>query len=190
MPRGFPSRWLGWTGLLPLFLVAPPALEDGVLRLTVLDVGQGLAVVAKTQNHALLYDTGPGFTADSDSGNRTIVPYLRAAGIKNLDGIIVTHADSDHSGGAMTLLQMVPVDWLASSLPAEHAILARRAAQGGTALRCEAGQQWTWDDVRFEVLQPTPAHYAMPRLKPNDLSCVVRIVSHSGSALLTASSSD
>ena len=99
--------------------------------------------------------------------------------------MIVTHQDSDHSGGALTLLQTVPVDWLASSLPAEHAILARRAADGGAVLRCEAGQRWTWDGVRFAVLQPTAAHYAAPRGKPNDLSCVVRIESDYGSVLLT-----
>ena len=99
--------------------------------------------------------------------------------------MIVTHQDTDHSGGALSVLQVVPVDWLASSLPAEHAILARRSADGGAALRCEAGQRWTWDGVRFEVLQPTVDHYAMPRLKPNDLSCVVRIESDHGSALLT-----
>ncbi len=64
--------------------------------------------------------------------------------------MIVTHQDTDHSGGALSLLQTVPVDWLASSLPAEHAILARRAADGGSALRCEAGQRWTWDGVRFD----------------------------------------
>jgi competence protein ComEC len=45
--------------------------------------------------------------------------------------MIVTHQDSDHSGGALTLLQTVPVAWFASSLPAEHAILLRRAADGG-----------------------------------------------------------
>jgi competence protein ComEC len=82
-------------------------------------------------------------------------------------------------------MQVVPVGWGASSLPAEHAIVARRSADGGRALRCEAGQGWTWDGVRFEMLQPTVDDYATPRLKPNDLSCVVRIDSDAGSALLT-----
>jgi competence protein ComEC len=41
--------------------------------------------VARTENHALLFDTGPSFTRDSDSGNRIIVPYLRASGVKQLD---------------------------------------------------------------------------------------------------------
>jgi len=82
-------------------------------------------------------------------------------------------------------MQVVPVDWLASSLPADHAIIARRSADGGMALRCESDQRWIWDGVRFEVLQPTASDYAIPRLKPNDLSCVVRVDSDHGSALLT-----
>ena len=66
MPRGFPARWIGTAALLPLFLIVPAAPADGDLRLTVLDVGQGLAVVAQTQSHALLYYTGPGFGPQTD----------------------------------------------------------------------------------------------------------------------------
>ena len=79
----------------------------------------------------------------------------------------------------------MPVDGFLSSLPDGHPIVARRALDGASAERCEAGQQWTWDDVRFTVLQPTAAHYAMPQRKSNDLSCVVRIESAHGSVLLT-----
>jgi competence protein ComEC len=161
----------------------PPAF--GNFRMTVLDVGQGLAVVVETHRHALLYDTGPRYSEDADAGGRIVVPFLRAAGIPRLGGMIVTHQDADHSGGALTVLHTVPVDWLASSLSPENAILTRRAADGGTALRCEAGQRWTWDGVHFAVLQPTVAHYAVPQPKPNDLSCVVRIESSYGSVLLT-----
>jgi competence protein ComEC len=182
MPRGFPSRWMGWTGLLPLFLVAPPALDDGALRLTVLDVGQGLAVVAKTQNHALLYDTGPGFTADNDSGNRIIVPYLRAAGIKNLDGVIVSHADYDHSGGAISVLDSLPVDWFASSLPEDHPI----RTHARQSMTCYAGQSWEWDGVRFDMLHPELSSYRNEKLKTNARGCVMKITSRHGAVLLPA----
>ncbi|MGH8744108.1 MAG: DNA internalization-related competence protein ComEC/Rec2 [Burkholderiales bacterium] len=182
MPRGFPARWLGCAGLLPLFLFAPPAPKPDELRLTVLDVGQGLAVVARTQNHALLYDTGPVFSSETDSGNRIIVPYLRAAGIKRLDGLIVTHADSDHSGGAISVLDSLPVDWLASSLPDEHPIRthARRS------LTCYAGQLWEWDGVRFEMLHPELSSYQNEKLKTNARGCVLKITSRYGAVLLPA----
>ncbi len=162
---------------------SPPA--PGTFRITILDVGQGLAVVVATHHHALLYDTGPRYNEDSDAGGRIVAPFLRAAGIARLDAMIVTHQDTDHSGGALSVLATVPVGWLASSLPAGHAILLQHASDGHAAYRCEAGQHWEWDGVRFRVLQPGPAHYANARLKPNDLSCVVRVESDFGTALLT-----
>jgi competence protein ComEC len=184
-PRGVPARALGFIAFLPLYFaqVAPP--EPGAFRMTVLDVGQGLSIVVETHRHALVYDTGPRYHDEADAGGRLVAPFLRASGIRSLAGMVVTHQDSDHSGGALTLLALVPVDRFVSSLPADHAILARRAADGGSTERCEAGQAWTWDGVRFSVLQPTPAQYANPRAKPNDLSCVVRIDSDHGTVLLT-----
>jgi competence protein ComEC len=184
-PRGVPGRALGAVWFLPLFVVLPPRPDASTFRMTVLDVGQGLAVVVETHRHTLLYDTGPRFTDDADAGNRIIAPFLRAAGIARLGGMIVTHQDADHSGGALSLLQTVPVDWLASSLPGDHAILLRRAEEGGLLLRCVAGQRWDWDGVRFVVLHPPAAYYEMAALKTNDLSCVVRVESDHGSVLLT-----
>jgi len=184
-PRGVPGRSVGLVALLPLFVVTPAPPAPGAFRVTILDVGQGLAVVVATNGHALLYDTGPRYNEDSDAGLRIVAPFLRAAGIARLDAMIVTHQDSDHSGGALSVLATVPVGWLASSLPDDHAILARRASDRGVALRCESGQHWEWDGVRFRVLQPGPAHYANARLKPNDLSCVVRVEADAGAALLT-----
>jgi competence protein ComEC len=184
-PRGMPGRALGWIAFLPLIFARPAPPEPGTFRMTVLDVGQGLAIVVQTHRHALVYDTGPRYSDESDAGARQVAPFLRAEGVERLAAMIVTHQDSDHSGGALTLLATVPVDRFVSSLPAEHAILARRAADGGSVERCETGQTWSWDEVRFTVLQPARALYAMPQLKPNDLSCVVRIDSAYGSALLT-----
>lgn len=182
LPRGFPARWLGAAGFMPMFTALPPQPEQGALWLSVLDVGQGLAVVAQTRNHALLYDTGPRYTADADSGSRIVVPYLRAAGIKRLDGLIVTHDDSDHSGGAVSVLDAVPVGWLASSLPADSAILPH----AGKSLPCFAGQSWEWDGVRFEMLHPAWGSYADERIRKNDRGCTLKISSPYGSVLLPA----
>src|SRR5262249_20391883 len=147
-------RALGAAWLLPLFIVQGSPPPPGALRMTVLDVGQGLAVVVETHRYVLLYDTGPRYTADSDAGGRIVAPFLRASGIRRLGAMIVTHRDSDHSGGAMTLLATVPVDWFASSLDERHPIVMRRIADRGTTLRCEAGQSWVWDGVRFSILHP------------------------------------
>jgi competence protein ComEC len=184
-PRGVPGRSLGLIALVPLFVVRPPSPDPGTFVMTVLDVGQGLAVVVQTHEHALLYDTGPRFTETADAGNRIVAPFLRAAGVRRLGGMMITHQDSDHSGGAISILETVPVDWVASSLSEGNAILVERAREGGTALRCVAGQHWEWNGVRFTILQPAASLYDAPRVKPNDLSCVVRIDSDHGSVLLT-----
>ena len=181
LPRGMPARWIGAIAVAPLFLVVPPGPAWGEIRLSVLDVGQGLAVVARTQHHALLYDAGPLYAADADSGSRIVVPYLRASGIRRLSGVIVTHADNDHAGGMAAVLAAVPLDWMLSSLPEGSDLhLASRIS-----VPCYAGQRWEWDGVRFELLHPAMASYAIERMKANDRSCVLRIETATTRILLT-----
>ena len=109
LPRGFPARSLGALLLLPLIMTPAPRPAAGNALITVLDVGQGLAVHVQTASHDMIYDTGPRFSLDANSGNRIILPYLRAAGVVRLDRLIVTHQDRDHSGGAEALLSALPI---------------------------------------------------------------------------------
>ena len=184
-PRGVPARILGLAWLAPLFVVVPVPPSPGAFRVTVLDVGQGLAVLVQTHAHALLYDTGPRYNDTADAGNRIIAPMLRATGVRALDALVVSHQDSDHSGGALSLLQTVPVGALVSSLSAENAIVVAQRARGADAQRCLAGARWTWDGVDFKTLYPLEATYSEPRIKTNDLSCVIRVGGAAGSVLLT-----
>jgi competence protein ComEC len=182
LPRGFPLRWTGWAWFLPLFLAVPPPLSEGELQLTVLDVGHGLAVVARTRHHALLFDTGPAWSPQADSGNRVIVPYLRASGVKALDVMIVSHDDIDHYGGASSVLQAMPVAQLLTSLPD----LDPLPFEAAHAARCYAGQAWEWDGVRFEMLHPARGSYDDASIKDNNRGCVLRIATRTGAALIPA----
>jgi competence protein ComEC len=182
LPRGFPARWVGAGLMLPLFLWLPLRPSPGELWLTVLDVGQGLAVVVRTQEHALLYDTGPAFSDQVSAGERIVVPYLRASGVRRLDGVIVSHDDLDHSGGALAVLQAMPVQWLSSSLSELHPVNEAAAHRR----RCGAGERWEWDGVAFEMLHPDAESYNEFDLKDNDRGCVLRIVSPYGAVLLPA----
>jgi len=183
LPRGFPARWLGFLLLLPMFTNTPePPAQDSV-RLIIFDVGQGLAVAAQTQHHALLYDTGPDFSDGADSGNRILVPSLRAMGISKLDGLILTHDDTDHTGGAASVMQAMPIAWLSSSLPDGHPLLQQAtlstisspAGGRGELRRCLDGQSWQWDGVNFEILHPDAGSYAITRIRDNNRGCVLRI---------------
>ena len=185
-PRGWPHRWLGLVWCVPLFAITPARPAEGEFKLTVLDIGQGTAAVVQTANHTLVYDTGPRWTDASDAGSRLIAPYLRAAGSSHIHGLVVSHLDIDHSGGAKSLLKSVPVDWMLTSVFAEAEIVKTANERGVKALGCAAGQSFTWDGVRFDVLHPDAGSYAVAKLKTNDRSCVVKVSTQRFSALLTA----
>ncbi|MEN3274644.1 MAG: competence protein ComEC [Massilia sp.] len=181
-PRGWPHRWAGAAAWLPLFALQPTQPAPGTFAVTAFDVGQGMALLVETHGHRLLVDAGPQYAPGQNGGTRVILPYLRARGIGRLDGMIVTHSDLDHAGGARTLLEALEVGWVASSLGPGHAVV--RAA--GRHRRCEAGQRWEWDGVAFEMVQPSRASYDLPGLKPNARSCVLRVSNGSRAILLAA----
>lgn len=171
LPRGFPARWLGVPLMLPMFLNAPDPPPPATLRLTVFDVGQGLAVAAQTNGHALLYDTGPDFSGEADSGNRILVPALRASGIAKLDGLMLSHDDLDHTGGTASLMQAMPVGWISAPMSPDHVLLR----QATDTRACRDGLRWDWDGVKFEVLHPEPGEGHGTKPHDNDRSCVLRI---------------
>ncbi len=177
-PRGWPWRWVGALCWLPVLVAVPSAPQRG-FWLTALDIGQGNAVLVETAHHRLLYDTGPAWPSGSDAGARVILPYLRARGITRLDGLMVSHADLDHAGGAASIMTAMRVGWLASSLQASHPLQRMQPAH----VRCVAGQRWQWDGVWFEVLHPLAADEA--ESKTNARSCTLRI-SNAGQVALLA----
>jgi competence protein ComEC len=159
-PPPWPGRWLGLTMLSGLIGGGAGAVPTGTLRATVLDVGQGLAVLVQTSAHTLLYDAGPAFR-NSDAGQRVIVPALQALGVRRLDALIVSHADNDHRGGAASVLGRYPAGALLGT-----------TVDGRRAVPCVAGSTWSWDQFRFEFLHPAPD--AEPA-SDNNGSCVLRI---------------
>lgn len=179
-PRGVPGRIVGGVLMLPMVLLVPPAPPPGAARVVVLDVGQGLAALITTTEHALLYDAGPRYR-NGDAGGRIVVPFLRAAGVARLDRLIVSHADTDHSGGVASVLGALPVAAVTSSM----ADPARSGASAPRWTRCVAGERWDWDGVGFEILHPAASAYADAKRTSNDLSCVLAVTSAGGRVLLT-----
>ena len=155
--------------LLPLMATGSSRLQAGEIRLTLLDVGQGLAAVVQTGQHWLVYDTGAKFAEDSDMGQNVLLPFLRTQGAVRIDRLVVSHGDNDHIGGAESLIDGVAVQTVMTSAPEQ---LRAHAPIG-----CTAGQTWEWDNVRFSVLSPL-------RIGPgsdNNHSCVLKIESEHGS---------
>ena len=181
-PRGWPVRWLGLATWLPLLSATPSHPNEGELRVLVFDVGQGMALLLQTSRHLLLYDTGPAYSIENNAGGRVILPYLRAQGISRLDGLIVTHSDADHSGGALAILQGLEVGWLLSSLWPNSPIVQAAPRHAF----CMAGQRWSWDGVQFEMLHPSASSYADTTLKPNARGCTLKLTAGGRSMLLAA----
>ena len=163
LPRATPGRLaapLVLAGLLAWQPARPPA---GGFVAQVLDVGQGLAVHVQTASHDLLFDAGPRYGSAADAGARVIIPYLRAAGVRRIDRLVLSHADADHVGGAGSLLAGLEVGAvlgapgpLASPLVAARSDVSSRVQRTALAGACVSGQSWVWDGVRFEVLNPLP----------------------------------
>ncbi len=165
---------------LMLPLLAPPVARPaaGQFELVAADIGQGTAVLVRTQHHLLLYDTGPQYSRDSDAGVRVLLPLLRARGEREVSLLMLSHRDIDHVGGAAAVLAGLPVRALSSSLESSHALLAQAQALGVPHTPCLAGQRWKWDGVLFEVLHPQPEALLLGEsrsIKPNALSCVLRV---------------
>ncbi len=186
MPRGIPGRMMGMFFLIPLFIPTISTREQGAFDLTVLDVGQGLASVIRTQKHTLVYDTGPKFSESFDTGKAVVVPYLRSQNIKTIDQLLISHADNDHRGGFLSVIAEIPTREIRTSVPdlLLNEMQNRGADQstiGISITHCEAGQRWRWDGVLFEMLYPGVTNLN----QGNDSSCVLRVSNAQQSVLLT-----
>jgi len=161
LPRGAVGRGAWPLLLLPLFVPARP--DSGALELYVLDVGQGTAVVVRVSDKVLVYDTGPAYQSGFNAGDAVLLPFLRRMGVARVDRLIVSHGDTDHSGGAHALLNAVTVSsWMAP---------ASIAALDPPDILCRAGQRWQWGEVRFAILHPTEPVAS----RSNNRSCVLLI---------------
>lgn len=149
--------------LMPLAFPLIDRPEYGDIRLTVLDVGQGLAIVVETKEHTVVYDTGPGFDSGFNTGHAVLWPFLLYRHIHFVDLLIVSHGDNDHAGGAESLLDLLPVEAVYSGEPDSLAIDAKA---------CHSQQAWLWDGVQFEILHPAPNQVIR---RANNRSCVLKI---------------
>ncbi|KGK58254.1 transporter [Xanthomonas cannabis pv. phaseoli] len=170
LPRGTPGKAMAALLWLPLLWPDRAMPGAGEADVQVMDVGQGLAVLVRTQRHALLLDTGPAVRDGFDAGERVVLPALRALGVRRLDALVLSHADADHAGGYAAVRTGLPV----------AATLAPPGAPLDVSARCHAGQRWEWDGVRFRFLHPGAD---FPYLR-NQSSCVLLVQTPHVSALL------
>lgn len=171
LPPGWPGRHLAFLGVLAIVTWRPAAPPAGCFDAWILDVGQGLAVAVQTHDGVMLFDTGMAWRSGGSVAEQSIVPFLRARGIRHVNQLVISHADLDHSGGVEAIRREIDVGHVLAGEPAEFI----------ASSRCHAGQHWVSAGVRFEVLHPARPSAA----EGNAASCVVRVSAGSHGMLLT-----
>ena len=169
-PAGMHGRALAVLLLLPVLWPTVSRPKTGEFQAVVFDVGQGLAVLVRTRQHTLLYDTG------AMAADRVLLPQLTGRGVRRLDMLMLSHHDADHDGAAADLVRAVPVSQLVVGQAASVSSFTRDFRL------CRAGQRWQWDGVDFQILAP-PAELLI--IDKNAGSCVLRISQPQGALLLT-----
>lgn len=186
MPRGWPHRSIGLLLLLPVLIVDTDRPGFAEADVSLLDVGQGLSVVIQTKQHVLVFDSGPRYSERFDTGELVVLPFLRHENIDNIDTLLISHADNDHSGGTESIIEQVKVGQILTS--SEQLAARYRDKNGLRTGYCLADQRWQWDGVQFEMLHPanalTTGHDG--KGQTNNHSCVLRVNAGNQSVLITA----
>ena len=176
-PWALGLRLLGVPLVLPLLLWQPwrPAL--GEFDVWAPDVGQGNAVFVRTQSSTLLYDTGPRYSEYSDAGERVLLPWLDRRR-EPLSDVVLSHRDTDHTGGVHAVLMRYPGVTLWSSMTVPEDLSRARELR-----TCAQGRSWRRDGVLFEFIHPQPG-YEQIGTATNPGSCVLRISNGQRAVLL------
>jgi competence protein ComEC len=131
------------------------------VELHVLDVGQGDAILLRTdKGHWLLFDAGRMWET-GDAGRSTIIPYVMRRG-GTLDSFILSHAHSDHVGGAATVFRALhpKIFWDAAFAQGSRVYdRSLRAAREEKVewRRVHPGDKLDVDNVSVEFLAPDSA---------------------------------
>lgn len=168
-----PIKPFKWVALLWLFIPLFP-LRDSIHRgealIQVLDVGQGLSVSIRTQNHVLLYDTGDQFFQGTDLGKMVILPFYSTVHVKKIDTVVISHPDKDHRGGLKSVQAGIQVNQL----------IVNNRHYYDHGLECHSYPRWQWDNVDFRFFPIT--HQFKDK---NNTSCILQVSTASGRILLT-----
>lgn len=188
-------RWPAAGAALGLFAILiwqpwPPAIQPKILELTAIDVGQGDSLLVVFPSGQMMIVDGGGLLqygharrSNLDIGEDVVSPYLWSRGIHQLDVVVATHSDADHSGGIAALLENFrPRELWVGANPLPGVVeVAKRLRIPVIAKR--AGSPFGFAGTTVEILSP-PEGYASRKPSNND-SLVFRIVYGSRSFLLT-----
>lgn len=138
--------------------------RHGEVMVTVLDAGDGAAIILRTRNHALVYGTGEQYGSEGRAAEHLVLPALQAFGVDKIDLLMLGSSHAQHAAGAGRLQAAIPVvdlagggEWPGARRPLAH---------------CAQTRRWRWDGVDFASFGVAGG------------SCVLRVAFEAGPALL------
>ena len=182
-PKGLKLRRVGFIILLTLFTKTNTAnITSNDFVIDIMDSGQGLAVVIRTKEHNLLFDTGFSSSSGFNIADSAIIPYLIKSNITKLDKVIISHGDNDHIGGLVHINDKFIINEILTSNISKVTKIINNIT---TNIRyCNKGQSWNYDGVLFNILHPDKTR-AKFKKNHNNSSCVLKISNDKYSVLLT-----
>lgn len=183
----------GAFGLIALILVLayPRTPSTGRFVMTALDVGHGDAIsLSLPEGQTVLVDGGGIPLASLDMGEKVVLPFLLHRSIRRLDVVVITHADFDHIGGLLSLVEEIPIGeiWGGASAWDRRAYRALRQSAKRRNIpfrRLRTGETFSWGGLRWEILAAGGVTSASRGRSTNDQSVVLRITYGRSRVLLT-----
>ncbi|ENW80625.1 hypothetical protein F909_01911 [Acinetobacter sp. ANC 3929] len=164
MPKGtIPKLWAGIC-FLPIVL----GLKTQPTVLNIVDVGQGQAIFLQHPQQTLMIDTGGSYDETKFSiGERVVIPFLRQQGIRALDHVILSHLDQDHSGAFPSIQNAFDITQVQSNERSDIIPFKDNFSL------CQQGQNWSYSNLKIEILSPDLDGLALAKHQQNEQSCVV-----------------
>jgi len=151
---------------LPIFILDE---SKHAFELQILDVGQGQAIFLQNHNQQMMIDMGGHYDEQKFSvGQQLIRPFLNSRGISNLDQLVLTHLDQDHSGAYFSLRSTLPIQTIYSNEQV-------RVMPESQFNYCHSGQVWQLKGVKIQVLSPKEQQLTEVTHNQNELSCVLYV---------------
>lgn len=166
MPKGTIPKFWAMVCFLPIFL----GVKAQPTVLSILDVGQGQAILLQHPQQTFMIDTGGSYDETKFSlGERVVIPFLRYQGIRYLDHVILSHLDQDHSGAFPAIQQAFEMTQVQSNERGDKIPFKDNFSF------CHQGQSWSYPNVKITVLSPHSEELIYAKDQQNEYSCVVYV---------------
>jgi competence protein ComEC len=162
LPWPLLMRFAAAVCVVPLATAIERPLESGQAEVTVLDVGEGTAVVVRTAGHVLVHGTGDSYGTGGRIAETVVAPYLRSVGARAIDRAVLERVSTAAAEGLVALWAEMPIlQTLVGQAPVDEGDGAAEAGSrddSSTRYCASEPHPWQWDGVTFQFREPDASH--------------------------------